>query len=81
MKLELLNFETAPIKGEAQSFSFGKLPEPPFQFLRTPGFFEKIIATGERETLQKLRRPASYEAAALRVEAAFCLLPWKTLFQ
>jgi hypothetical protein len=52
MKLESPNFETAPRKAEVQSFSFDKLSESPFQFLRIPGFLEKIIATGEGATHQ-----------------------------
>jgi hypothetical protein len=79
IKLESPNFETAPRKGEVQSFSFDDLSEPPFQFLRTPGFLEKIVATGEKAAHQKLRRSEGYQAAARRVETAFHLLLLKTL--
>jgi hypothetical protein len=79
IKLESPNFETTPRKDEVQSFSFDKLSEPPFQFLRTPGFLEKIVATGERATHQKLRRSESYEAAARCLETAFYLSLRETL--
>jgi len=79
MKRESPNFETSPRKGEVQSFSFDKLSKPPFQFLRTPGFLEKIVTTGESATHQKLRRSESYEAATRRAETAFYLLLRETL--
>ncbi len=81
MKLESPNFETTPRKGEVQSFSFYKLSEPPLQFLRTPGFLEKIVATGEIATHQKLHRSESYKAAARCVDTAFYLLLRETLIQ